>query len=560
MSYLLEYYSKIKSSEIIVGKELLMQLEMLMKDMKDDKYKFDLTEAHKRIKFIEAECKHSISPFAGKPFKLELWQKAHIEACYGFYIYIEDICVRRFNYTTLIVGRKNGKSTYAAALALAEFFCGNAGTNILLASNDYEQAGILFDEVNNMREESPSLVKRTRKNLRGIFMGNTKQKTKKGKFSMQNKAKIKKLSMNTGGKEGRNIDLAVIDETHEMKDDSLIMPIVQSTSTKDELLIIEISTEGNVLNGHLDKHLIECRKSLRGESEHDSRHLIWLYTQDSEAEIWRDRNSWVKSNPNLGVSKKWVYLDGLVEKAKIDNEKRSFMLAKDFNIKQNAAIAWLNPTDILNTDTFAIDDIKGCYYVGGNDFAETTDLCASTLIIYKENKKYNLTHYWITNNKLESNNDDADYLEWARQGFITIVDNTYIDTSIIADWHLDLYRQYALKPYKIGYDRRFATSYKARFIEHFGDDSLLVDVIQNPTRLNEPMKALGIELRKKELNYQNNPVTYYCLCNTGFKRDNKDFIQPCKISQNKRIDGAASTITAYAVYKDVQTEYEKINI
>lgn len=52
-------------------------------------------------------------------------------------------------------------------------------------------------------------------------MGNPKQKSKKGKFSYQNKAKIKKLSAKTGAKEGKNIDFAIIDEIHELKDNGL---------------------------------------------------------------------------------------------------------------------------------------------------------------------------------------------------------------------------------------------------------------------------------------------------------------------------------------------------
>lgn len=556
--YLVEYHEKAKREEITIGKELMAQLDMLREDMNNPEYRFDTGDAHKRIKFIEKQCKHSISPFAGKPFILELWEKAFIEAAYGFYILLEEGWKRRFNYATLLVGRKNGKSSFSAALANAEFYCGNMGTNILLGSNDYEQAGILFDEVNNMREESPSLEKTSRKNQKGIFFGNPKQKSKKGKFSKQNKAKIKKLSVKTGGKEGRNLDFAVIDETHEMKDDSLILPIKQSTSTKDECLIIEISTEGFVQDGHLDKHLKKCRQILKGEIL-ERRHLVWLYTQDSEIEIWQDRASWAKSNPNLGVSKKWSYLDELVNTAKTDSETRAYVLSKDFNIKQNAAIAWLSITDILNPDTFDMEEIRDCYYVGGNDFAETTDLCASTMIIKKAGKKYNLTHYWITKNKLENNNDDVDYFEWAKQGHITIINDTDINTSIIADWQWDMYIKYGLKPYKVGYDQRFSKAYKAKFIDYFGED-ILENIMQNALKLHNPMKALEYELKNKELNYNNNPVTYWCLSNTGFKLDKKGFMQPCKITKEKRIDGTASTVTAYASYKECSSSYELLNV
>lgn len=554
MSYLVEYHEKCKSGEIIIGNELLTMLDILREDMKH--YKFDPEEAHKRIKFIETKCKHSISPFAGKPFILELWERAFIEACYGFYIEIGGGLFRRFNYATLLVARKNGKSTLSAALSNAEFFCGNIGINILLASNDYEQAGILFDEVNNMREESPSLTRVSRKNIKGIFMGNPKQKTRKGKFSYQNKAKIKKLSVKTGGKEGRNLDMAVVDETHEMKDDSLIMPIKQSTSTKDEVLIIEVSTEGFTQDGHLDKHLKKCRQILKGESE-EPRHLVWMYTQDSEEEVWQNRESWVKSNPNLGVTKKWSYLDELVNTAKKDSEARAFMLAKDFNIKQNSAISWLNPEDILNEDTFSLEDFKNAYYICGNDFAETTDLCASTILLYRDGIKFNHTMYWITKNKLENNEDGIGYMEMAKQGLIRIVEETNIDTSIVADWQWELYQTYGLKPYKTGYDRRFATSYKNKFKEYFGEETLM-DILQTAPILHNPMKTVEYDLKNKVHNYNNNPVTKWCLANTGFKLDSKGFMQPAKIIKEKRIDGTASTITAQAAYNRCAAEFERL--
>ena len=43
----------------------------------------------------------------------------------------------------------------------------------------------MFDAINSMREESRTLEKVTRKNLKGIYFGNPKTKKKKGKFSYQ---------------------------------------------------------------------------------------------------------------------------------------------------------------------------------------------------------------------------------------------------------------------------------------------------------------------------------------------------------------------------------------
>jgi phage terminase large subunit-like protein len=533
-------------------------LDILLTDLDSPEYRFDTVEAHKRIRFIEHECRHSISPFAGKPFILELWQKAYLETKYAFYMEIEGKWIRRFTKSLLVVARKNGKTTMCAADGLAEFFCGNVGTNVLCASNDYDQAGLVFDEINNMREESPTLVKVSRKNQKGIFMGGRKQKKRRGKFSHQNKAKIKKLSAKTGAKEGKNVDKAIIDEVHEMKDNSLVAPIMQSTSTKDEVMIDEITTEGFTEDGYLDGEMKDARLYLKGEL-HRPRWLVWLYTQDSEEEVWQDRRSWVKSNPNLGVAKKWHYLDDLMAEAQTNSATRAFMLAKDFNIKQSDAQAWLFRNEILNEEKVDLKSFAGGFYISGNDFAETTDLCASTLLLKKpgDPKSYFYTHYWIPEIKLKDAPDGVDYQAWERQGYVTIVRGNMVESSMVADWHFDLLKKYDLKPYRSGYDNRFAKDFVNRYEEIFGD-KIAVNVPQDFKVLNNPMRALEADIRSKLVVYDNNPVCYWCFCNTGIRLDKDERIMPTKMRADKKIDGTAAKVDAYAVYDWHRSEYNSI--
>nr|WP_315022907.1 terminase TerL endonuclease subunit [uncultured Aminipila sp.] len=558
VSYLKDYHTKCKWGDIIIGQELMTELDFLIADIDSGEYIFNTTEAHKRIKFIETKCKHFEAPYAGKPFILELFQKAFIEAIFSFYMFDEDEqeVVRRFQEVLYLVGRKNGKTPLIGAICLSEWFCGETGKKIMCASNDYDQADLMFQAINSMREESKTLERVTRKNIKGIFFGNPKQKKKKGKFSYQNKGSIKKLSAKSGAKEGRNLGVGAVDEVFEMKDDTTVMPIKQALSTQKEPLYFELTTEGFTNDGYLDKRLIEARQVLRGEIVR-KRWLIWLYTQDSEEEVWQDETSWNKSNPGLGTIKKKSFLRRMLEESKGNPSRRAFVLAKDFNIKQNAAIAWLTPDEILNEETFDLEDFKNGYYIAGSDFAETTDLCASTILLYKDKTKFNHTMYWITKNKLEHNDDGIDYYDMAKKGHVRIVESTNIDTSIVADYQWELYTKYGLKPYKSGYDRRFATAYKNKFKDYFGDD-ILMDILQTAPILHNPMKTVENDLRNKKHNYNNNPVTMYCLKNTGFKLDSKGFMQPTKISSNRRIDGAASTVTAQATYNSVAAEFERL--
>jgi phage terminase large subunit-like protein len=558
--------AKCESGEILIGQELMQMLSIMagylerpdaLYDTFQSEIIFDTADSHKRIKFIEKECKHYEAPFAGKPFILTLRQKAFIEAFYSFEIFDKEInkWVRLYQEYLMLIARKCGKSPLVAAMDLAEWFCGEMGTKILCASNDYSQADIMFQAINAMREESPSLAKVTRKNIKGMFFGNPKQKKKKGKFSSQNKGCITKISAKTGAKEGKNIKVGSVDEVHEMKDNSLVMPIRQALSTQDEPIYGEITTEGFVRDGYLDERLKEARKVLKGELERP-RWLVWLHTQDSEEEIWRDEKTWVKSNPDLGVIKKWSFLRQMVEEARESSATRAFVLAKDFNLPQSSSTAWLPQSHIVNVETFDLKDFTGAFYISGSDFAETTDLCASAILLKKpdDKKTYFHTHYWIPESKLEMSPDDVDYRQWQRDGWLTIVEGNAVDSSIVAEWHYELLKEYDLKPFKSGYDNRFAKDFQNRYIDIFGD-KITINIPQDFKVINNPMRTLEADMRDKLVVYQNNPVCYWCFCNTGIALDKLGRIMPTKMETNKRIDGTVAKIIAYATLEWHRSEF-----
>ena len=557
MSHLKEYIQRCESGEILVGKEIFQEFEILKSHFGNPDIRYDMTESDLRIKFIENECKHYEAPFAGKPFILTLRQKAFIEAFYSFKIYEGEVdrWIRLHQDYLLLIARKCGKTPLVGAMNLSEWFCGEKGTRILCSSNDYDQAALMFDAIDAMREESPSLESATRRNQKGIFFGSRKHPNRKGKFSSQNKGWIKKISAKTGSKEGKNIKVGSVDEVHELENNDSIMPIRQALSTQDEPIYGEITTEGFTEDGYLDERLREARSVLKGELNRP-RWLIFLYTQDSEEEVWQDESTWIKSNPDLGTIKKKSFLKQMVEEAKTSNATRAYVLAKDFNIKQGAAIAWLQPNEILNDATFDLRDFEGGYYIGGNDFAETTDLCCSKLLLRKPNDKtiYQYSKYWIPERKLELSPDGVDYREWEKQGLITIIPDNTIDTSLVADWQWELLQEYDLKPYKCGYDNRFAKDYVRRMEEIFGE-GITVNVPQNHKCLSNPMNSLEADLKGKLHNYNNNPVDYWCFKNTGVDVNNLGMVMPSKMKREKRIDGTAASLCCYAVYEWNKSEF-----
>lgn len=571
-SYLIEYYKRCRSGEIVIGRELKTELEMLIQDifLHNDTYHFDLDAPHKRINFIEKEVKHFESPFAGKPFILTLNQKAITEAIFGFTIFDSELLgggrwVRRFKEVLLLIARKNGKTPFTAALCLSEWVCGEVGQKIMCASNDYEQAALIFDCINNFREESRSLSRCTRKNIKGIFWGNPRQKRKIGKFTSQNKGTIKKMSARSGAKEGRNLKTVIVDEVHEMKDRSTVMPLRSSLTTQDEPLYFEITTEGVVRDGYLDERLVEARKVLKGEIDRP-RWLVWLYTQDSEAEIWNNEKSWQKSNPMLGVVKKISDLRDLVEEARHSGAQRAFTLAKEFNLKQLTSQAWLEEKYIVNDATFDLEEFKGCWCICGVDLAETNDLCACTFLFMKPNDpvKYLFTMYFVTSTKAgdgqstdsPTNLEKKDYKQWAAEGLCRIVDGNVIDDDVVAKYIREIYDKYKIRPYRVGFDQWHAKEFAKITAQNFGEN-VLTKVKMDFGTLNIPTRTVEEDLRAHHINYNNNSICRWCFRNTAIRYNNNGWVMPEKISGyiGNKIDGTMSKIIAYATLRECKSAF-----
>ncbi|MDM5352600.1 terminase large subunit [Lysinibacillus sphaericus] len=560
-SYLLQYISKCKTGEIIIGQELMAQLDMLLEHFEKDDIKIDFKDAHQRIKFIETQCKHFEAPFAGKPFILDLFQKAFIEAIYIFKVYDEEIqqWIRLYQDVLYLVARKNGKTPLISAMSLAEFFCGEIGTRILCSSNDYEQADLMFQAINSMREESRTLEKVTRSNIKGIFFGNPKNKKKTGKFSLQNKGHIKKISAKTGAKEGKNIRVGAIDEVHELKDNTSVMPIRQAVSTQNDPLYIELTTEGIINDGYLDERLREARKVLNGELERP-RWLIWMYTQDSEQEVWQDENSWSKSNPGLGVIKKRSFLQKMIEEAKTSKTMRVFVLSKDFNIKQNNATAWLSTDVIVNEESFDIEDFRNSFGIGAVDLSKTGDLTSARIMLMRSGdpKKYMISKYFIPESKLENlpKEDKQKFAEWIREGRIEVSTGNENDFRLVTAWFVKMFQTYGIRIYKIGYDK-WSAIYWVKEMEEYGFD--LVRVSQDFS-LSEPMKLVESDLKSKYINYRNDPIDKWCLENTALNFNSKMDIMPMKVQgqDHKKIDGAVTMIIAEKIYIDNRSEFMQL--
>ena len=551
MTYLEEYYDLIKSGGVIVGYWIRKEVENLIADLNNPAYIYNTTEAHKRIKFTQTLCLQSKQPYYMKPVNLMPWQKAFWEAVYSFKF--AETGERRFTEGLLEVARKNGKSTMFAADGNFDLFVGEGGTDICCASNDDRQAKLIWKEIAGMRSRLDPRKLITGQNLTEIT-------------NRKKNITVFRLSSKTQNKDGFNISKTYLDESHDIAEENGQSEIAEACwrgmSSKNEPLFLNCTTQGFNRECYLDNKISYAKRVIEGEID-DERFLAFLFEQDSETEIWTDEASWEKSNPSIryGV-KKINKLRRDVEAAKFDKATRIHLLTKDFNIPQSAAQSWLMLEDYdYPQEIYDLEDFRGSFIIGAVDLAATTDLANAKILLMRPNDKtkYVYSHYFIPESKLTASDDKeagADYKEWAKQGLLTIHEGNEIDISAVADWFYQLNKDYGFKPYKIGYDQRYAKT----FLDRCGEYGFDTEMLSQGRALSNAMKLVEAELKSRAINYRENAVDKWCLLNCCCEVDNIGNIQPVKTrtQKSKRIDGAVTLIMLFEMYRRYRTDFQTL--
>ena len=546
---ILEYWEKIQSGEEVVSDKVRRVYKKLVQDIfdKDSEWEYNPKRANHAIEFIENFCKHSKGKTGGKPFILELWQKALVAATFGFVHKIDG--TRKYRELILIVARKNGKSALGSAIALYMLVAdGEAGPEVVSAATKKDQAKIIWSEAKRMVKKSPALRKRVKTLVAELVSG-------------FNDGSFKPLSSDSNTLDGLNVHCALIDELHAIEDKNLYDVIVDGMSAREQPLTVITTTAGTVREGIFDIKYDEAERIINGYDDpdgyKDERVLPIIYELDSREE-WTDEKCWKKANPGLGTIKKYDELKRKVEKAKANPLLVKNLMTKDFNIRETTSEAWLTFEQLNNTETFDISALQPKYGIGGVDLSSTTDLTAACVLfmVPGSDKIYFEHMYWLPEELIEkrAKEDKIPYDIWHEQGLLRTCPGNSIHPKFVTEWFLEVMNEKGIYLPWIGYDSWSAKYWVEEMEGYFGKEAM-IPVIQGKKTLSIPMKKLGADLESKKIVYNNNPITKWCLSNTSVEVDKNDNIQPIKGNQRRRIDGLAAMLNAYVVLQQKLNDY-----
>lgn len=559
MSYLnynpiLEYWKEISGNEDSIGYKIMRTYTHIVTDIinnEESKWEYDHEKAEHAIQFIEAYCKHSKGSVAGKPFILELWQKALIATMFGIVDKIDG--TRKYQEVILIVARKNGKSTLAAAVGLYLMIAdGELGPEIYTVATKKDQAKIIWLEAKRMAQKSNVLRKRIKTLVSELN-------------SSFNDSVFKALGRDSDTLDGLNVHGALFDEVHAWKDMNLYDVVVDGTSSRDNPLVFTTSTAGTVRESVFDRLYDECELVINGYDDPDGyrneRLLPIIYELDERKE-WTNPKMWKKANPGLGTIKKVDSLSQKVGKAQANPMLVKNLVCKDFNIRETNGEAWLTFNDLNNKEKFNIAELKPRYGIGGVDLSSTTDLTAASVIFMLPNDDqiYVEQMYWLPEDLLEkrSKEDKVPYDKWQQQGLLRTTPGNKVHYKFVVEWFEEMQNEKDIYLPWIGYDSWSATYFVEEMQGLFGEQSM-DPVIQGKKTLSSPMKSLGADFSSKRIVYNNNPILKWCLTNVAVDIDKNGNIQPMKTKNDKkRIDGFASLLDAYTVLERHLEDYKNM--
>ncbi|PKR84872.1 terminase large subunit [Heyndrickxia camelliae] len=524
------YAEQVVAGNIIACKAVILACQRHLNDLKkqgteDFPWIFDEDLGHRPIRFIEKFCKPSKGNY--KQLILQAWQHFCLGLLFGWIH--KDTKLRRFKEGLIFVARKNGKTTVISGTAnFGVSKDGENGADVILLANSMKQARLLFDESKKMILSSPQLKKHFRALRDAIYYDETN-------------SKIEPQATDSDKLDGLNTHIGIFDEIHEYKDYKLINVIKNSRGSREQPLLIYITTAGYQLDGPLVEYYEQGIDVLNGVID-DDRTFYYLASLDDESEFDKPE-MWIKANPNLGVS---IKLQDMIEdwdKAKRIPAERNDFITKRFNLFVESSEQSFLDYEVIKRNNKVIDEktLEGMSCIGGFDLSQTEDFTSAELEFPLDSGEvFVLSHSWIPERKVKMENENIPYRAWAKEGLLTICPGDYVDYRSIFDWFVEQSKRFSIE--LITYDP--ANAYRlVEDLKSYGFNTLAVR--QGYITLSPALKDLKELFLDGNVIYNNNPLFRWFINNVKLVEDRNGNWLPTKLSRYRKIDGFAAFLNSH---------------
>lgn len=522
------YIDGILSGATPAGKLERQAVERFSRDAQDDRFEFKADQVDRVFRFFSLLRHHKTRQWSGRQFIPSDWQCFILAAIFGLYDREQQLRVVRIAY--IQIARKNGKTTFAAGVALyLLLYDDEDGAEIYSAATKRDQAKIVWLDALQMIRRSPRLLSMVeiRAGVLNISVSGSG-------------SKLEPVASDAGKLDGLNPHGNIVDELHAHKSSDLWNVLLMGMGARLQPLQMAITTAGSELDSVCYEQREYALKVLDGTFEDPA--FFAFVCEMEEDDDWQDERNWRKGNPNLGISVIESELRAAARRAAAMPADQNEFQTKRLNRWCSQETRWI-PMEAWRALPKGDVPLLGRRCFGGLDLSSTQDFTAFVLVFPpdRECPIWRLEpRFWYPEERMrdQSLGQFRRQLEtWHKHGWLIATPGNVVDHDFIRTEVGHLGQIYEIQ--EIGYDPYNATQI---VVQLETDGFKMVKMRQGVQTLHAPCKEFEKLITAGQLNPSASPILTWMASNVSVIRDSNGNMKPNRENKRLKIDGIVATI------------------